>query len=164
MLKIAALTILFLVCGLCGAFVMRQMQVRVRELEAARYLLGGIKAQLQYSRAPLLPMLRGLAEGGNAPAFLTECVERMERGEAFPPAWRGALEAAALPKVDRLALAGMAETLGATDAAGQMEAISLYEKNLDTLIADARHTRDTRGKSAVMLGVLAGITVAVLFI
>lgn len=161
-IKNIALGLVFLACGGAGAMVSRMMHVRVKELEAALQMLGSLRAQLRFSRPTLERML---AEISGPPAFLPYALELMRGGTAFPLAWRKAVtqHSPALQQEDRARLLALGELLGASDAAGQREALLLQEAFLRTQLEQARAKRDTRGKAMFTLGILAGLSVMILF-
>jgi len=165
MLKTLALSLLFLACGGTGAMLSRAMQLRVRELERALQMLASLRAQLQYSRPPLPQMLGAVCEQSQHPAFLPHCLDSLKAGVAFPGAWRDAIAShggAGLREEDRGHLLALGELLGAGDAEGQREALLVQESLLQALLGQARAQRDTRGRAAFTLGILAGLTVMIL--
>ena len=164
MIKHIALGLIFLACGGTGVFLARGFGARVRQLELCMQMLAAMRAQLQFSRPPLERMLGEIC-AGECPAFLPSCLTRMQTGIAFPVAWREALEAdnRALREEDRRPLLALGEILGAGDAAGQCETLGLHESLLQTRLEQARARRDSRGKACFTLGLLAGLTVIILF-
>jgi len=166
MLNYIALALVFLACGGTGAMLSRATFLRVRQLELCMQMLANIRAQLQFSRPPLDRMLSELCGQTQHPAFLPHCLEHMQAGMVFPKAWRAAVkqQRGGLREQDRALLLGLGELLGASDAAGQREALQLQESLLDAQLQQARTARDTRGKAFFTLGILAGLTLMVLFI
>ncbi len=165
-MKIVALGLLFLACGLAGAFLSRNLQLRVRELEAILHLMGILRAQMQFSRAPLEPMLTQACAQGQAPAFLPRCLEGLRAGLAFPLAWRQAAERAGsgLRPEDQRLLFSLGELLGSTDADGQREGLLLHEELARQLLENARSRKETQGRACFTLGILSGLTLAILLI
>ena len=165
MLNYIALALVFLACGGTGALLSRAMILRARELELCLQMLAHLRAQLQFSRPPVERMLAELCGRSQHPAFLPKCLADMRAGTAFPVAWRGAVEtqAAGLREDDRRQLLALGELLGASDAAGQREAMQLQESLLAAQLDEARARRDSRGKAFLMLGILAGLTLMILF-
>ena len=165
MLKHIALALIFLACGGAGAYCSRTMFLRVRELEAALQMLGSLRAQLQFSRPPLERMLSDIC-AGQPPVFLPHALRQMRAGAAFPAAWHEAVlqRSPALRQEDRARLLPLGELLGASDATGQREALLLQETLLQSQLEQARARRDSRGKAVFTLGILAGLTVMILFI
>jgi len=165
LIKNIALGLVFLACGGAGAYYSRAMHLRVRDLEASLQMLGSFRAQLRFSRPPLERML-GEVCAGQPPAFLPHALRLMRAGTAFPAAWREAVtqHSPALRQEDRARLLACAELLGAWDAAGQSEALLLQEALLQAQLEQARARRDTRGKAFFTLGILAGLTVMILFL
>ncbi|MDR1927608.1 MAG: stage III sporulation protein AB, partial [Oscillospiraceae bacterium] len=92
MLKTIGLGLLFFACGFTGAWLTRGLTLRVRELEAVLRMLSTLRTQMQFSRAPLEAMLTQVCAQEQPPRFLPRCLEGLRGGEAFPRAWRGALE------------------------------------------------------------------------
>lgn len=165
--KTAALALLFLACGGTGAMISRGMLLRVRELERSLQMLTSLRAQLQFSRPPLEQMLAAVCAQSQHPVFLPHCLSGMRQGTAFPTAWRGAVEShsgTGLRPEDRELLLALGEVLGASDAAGQREALLMQESLLQTQLEQARTRQTTRGKAIFMLGILAGLTLMILFI
>ncbi|MCL2195267.1 MAG: stage III sporulation protein AB [Oscillospiraceae bacterium] len=166
MLNYIAMTLIFLACAGTGALISRTMMQRARQLELCLQMLAQLRAQLQYSRPPVQTMVADLCEQAQHPAFLPRCLHSMNTGVDFPQAWQGALQSPGhgLKDDDRRHLLSLGQLLGASDAAGQREALQLHESLLTTQLDQARAVRDTRGKAAFTLGVLAGLTVMILFI
>jgi len=165
MLKVFALSLLFLACGGTGAMISRGMLARVRELERALQMIASLRAQLQFSRPPLPQMIEAVCSQSQRPAFLPHCLARMREGTAFPHAWRASVEShggAGLREEDRQQLLALGELLGASDAEGQREALLVQEALLQTQLEQARARRDTRGRAIFMLGILAGLTLMIL--
>ncbi|MCL2300797.1 MAG: stage III sporulation protein AB [Firmicutes bacterium] len=164
--KHLALALLFLACGGTGAMVSRGMLVRVRELERGLQMIASLRAQLQFSRPPLPQMLAAVCGQSQRPAFLPHCLARMEEGIAFPLAWRVAVEShggAGLREEDRQQLLALGELLGAGDAEGQREALLVQESLLRSQLDRARARQASRGRAIFMLGILAGLTLMILF-
>ena len=166
MLTYIALALVFLACGGTGAMLSRGMMLRTRELELCLQMIASLRAQLQFSRPPVERMISSLCEQSQHPAFLPRCLAAMRGGTAFPVAWAQAVEGqpSGLREGDRRQLLALGELLGASDAAGQREALQLQETLLAAQLEQARAQRDTRGKACFMLGILAGLTVMILFI
>ena len=166
MLTYIALALVFLACAGTGAMLARAMTLRARELELCLQMIAGLRAQLQFSRPPVERMLAGLCEQSQHPAFLPRVLAGMREGTDFPAAWANAVkeQRGGLREEDRRHLLALGELLGASDAAGQREAMQLQETLLAAQLDQARAQRDTRGKASFMLGVLAGLTVMILFI
>jgi len=163
--KTLALALLFLACGGTGAMLSRGMHLRVRELERSLQMTASLRAQLQFSRPPLPRMLAEACGRSYCPAFLPHCLARMGEGAAFPVAWRVAIESHGGPGLreeDRRQLLALGELLGAGDAEGQREALLVQEALLQTRLEQARARRDTRGRAAFTLGILAGLTLMIL--
>ena len=165
MLNYIALALVFLACGGTGALLSRAMMLRTRELELCLQMIAHLRAQLQFSRPPVERMLAGLCVQTQHPAFLPKCLADMRSGTAFPQAWRQAVQAqgTGLREDDRRQLLALGDLLGASDAAGQREALQLQETLLTAQLEEARTRRDTRGKAFFMLGILAGLTLMILF-
>ena len=164
MLKHIALALVFLACGGTGVFLSRGLSARAKELELCLQMIAALRAQLQFSRPPLEYMLAEVCAGSGHPGFLPGCLAKMRGGTAFPIAWREALESGgALKEEDRRPLRALGEFLGSSDAAGQCESLLLQESLLQAQLAQARARRDSRGKACFTLGILAGLTVMILF-
>lgn len=165
MLKYMALALMFLACAGAGAMVSRGLALRARELERCLQMLTQWRALLQFSRPTVEHMLAEVCAGSQCPAFLPLCLQQMREGVAFPAAWRGALgsQKTGLREEDRRQLLALGELLGAGDAAGQRESLLLQESLLSTQLEEARTRRDTRGKAFFTLGILAGLTLMILF-
>jgi len=160
------MALVFLACAGTGALISRAMAQRARQLELCLQMIAQLRAQLQYSRPPVHTMISDLCEQSQHPVFLPRCLHSMQQGADFPQAWQGALLSPGhgLKDDDRRHLLSLGQLLGASDAAGQREALQLHESLLATQLDQARQVRDTRGKAVFTLGVLAGLTIMILFI
>ncbi|MDR1464779.1 MAG: stage III sporulation protein AB [Oscillospiraceae bacterium] len=167
MIRFAALGLLMFACGMAGALGQRNLSLRVRELEAALRMISSLRTQMQFSRAPMLPLVEQLCAQGQAPSFLPQCLAKMRAGLPFPSAWRQAAGAKAfdgLRDEDRRILLSLGDLLGTTDAAGQREGLLLHEELTRELLDRAQQRRNSQGKARLLLGILAGLTLMILLV
>ncbi|MDR2647309.1 MAG: stage III sporulation protein AB [Oscillospiraceae bacterium] len=165
--KWIGLSLLFAVCGFCGAWMTYRLTVRTRELESLLQMLAYFRTQMQFSRAPLQTLLTNASRQSCAPAFLSGVMRCVSDGQVFPLAWKRAVEQQPNTfycEEDRRLLLSLGELLGSTDAHGQEEGLLLHEQLAKQSLEKARRQQEKHGKTYLTLGVLTGLTLVILLV
>lgn len=135
-------------------------------MEDAILLIEKIETYLRYGQVPTQELISRLceSEGIRSLTFLKNCYKKMERGDAFPTAWRTSLEEwnnTKLKQEDKKALYDVADILGSSDYESQINALDLTEVLLKQGLEDAVKEKETGGKLYRSLGILFGIGAAI---
>lgn len=98
--------------------------------------------------------------------YLTDCRDRMRRGEDFPSSWRGAVENCAnvFGKEETRLLSALGDVLGATDLDSQLTALSYTKEQLEHRLGLARQDKQKHGKLYSTLGVLIGLAIVIILV
>lgn len=124
--------------------------------------------EIRYNGSPVCALVERL-EGeplAQTLPFLKCCTARSRAGEPFPDAWQGALEDVqqqmylSNQEMDKLEAFGL--RLGATDLEGQMAHCSMYRREFERLLDDARGQEQTKSRLYRSLSMLASAAVIIL--
>lgn len=95
--------------------------------------------------------------------YLQKASEFIEKGISFPQAWREGLSADRnITQELRLFLEPLAESLGASDIDGQLMTLGLAEEQLQMLYRSAQDNYTRKGRLCRCLGILLGMSAALL--
>lgn len=153
-----------------GIGIARRYVARVRQLEKCDRFLSRLQAYLDYERLTTRELVGRAAafDGMEELPFLQKTVEGLETEVNFPLVWQQSLKQSsresALCPDDFETLAALGETLGAYDAAAQKNEINVLRSLLQEHQKQAQEQSQTNGKLARSLGVLGGITAALLIL
>ena len=151
-----------------GLVVSHRLTQRLCALETPHRFFRALRQELSYSMAPPPELLRALAvrpEYAGAD-YLGSALERIKHGEAFPEAWRAAVEDTALPLTgeDRMLIARAGERLGTSDLESQLSCLSHDIEQIGLTLDEARPRQQERAKLARTLGGLCGAFFVILII
>lgn len=153
-----------------GIWIARRYVDRVRQLEKCDRFLSRLQAYLDFERLTTRELVGRAAafDGMEELSFLQKTVDGLETEVNFPLVWQRSLEQSrrelALCPEDFETLATLGEMLGAYDAAAQKNEIHVLRGLLQENQKQAQEQNRTNGKLARSLGVLGGITAALLII
>lgn len=157
-------------CGALGLAGIARLDGRVRDLGELAAGLDALQRELGWRLAPLPQALETAARASHGPAahFFAQCVQRMgaENGQAFQQVWRDSLNTAPLRIVegDRVLLERLGPVLGRYDGDSQRLALEDAAAGLRSLQGEAADDRGRLGRVYGVLGVTAGLFLAILLI
>lgn len=157
----------------CSAFGMGKSAAitrRAKELDAVLLMIQKMQSCLQYEKMTTIELLQMMAESSALEelSFLGHCVQEMKCGNAFPIAWKSALdlghEQSYLEAEDIQTLGLIGGVLGGADAQSQIGELSVIASLLEQCRDKAKEAQEEKGKLYRSLGVLSGLGIAVLII
>ncbi|MBQ8725133.1 MAG: stage III sporulation protein AB [Oscillospiraceae bacterium] len=165
MLKAAGL-LCIIVCGAgLGAAASLTLRRRIVVCIALRYFLQELGIMMRCTGDTLSALISGLAHSESCAAlpFLAETEKQLEEGVPFPEAWKGSVsKAAGITSEMKELLLSLGECLGTSDLAGQLMNLERAGQQLDVIYEKALEQHRTKGKLYRCLGVLGGMSAALL--
>lgn len=157
-------------CGALGLAGVARLDGRVRDLGGLAAGLDALQRELGWRLAPLPQALDTAAKAarGTAADFFSRCARgsREPDGQPFQQIWNTALSAAPLRLTaeDRVLLERLGPVLGRYDGDSQRLALEDTAAGLRSLQGDAADDRRRLGRVYGVLGMAAGLFVAILLI
>ncbi len=170
MFKIFALLLIVAGFALGGRCFAAFHTKRVDVIKNLILMLLVIETQLRYARLPVSDLLRVLDENISLSElkFIKSCRERVCFGEMFPDAWKACVEDET--ELCRLlgnlseSLAGLGEDIGSTDLEGQLSCCEYYRQIFGRELEAQEEKSKKYSKLFPSLGLMLGISAAILFI
>lgn len=167
-MKFIGLLLVVLAGSGLGMYYARRLYQRVALLQQAQRLLEALGQRMAYSSRPLSALCRELAQ---TPAtepwtLLTDTLSGLDKGESFAAAFTGAVERreAVLTPEDRQILAEFAGGCGRSGLTQQQAHFRSYGEQLERCCREARDQARRRGQVYPMMGVSAGVCLALLLL
>lgn len=156
--------------ALGGRYLAAFQKKRVTLLENILLMISSAETRLRYACLPIADLLKSLNENTalSELVFIKTCREKVCFGEPFPDAWKESVESET--ELCRLLgksaknLMSMGAELGSTDLEGQLSCCGYYKKLFE---CDLEEQRDKSGKYSKLfpsMGLLLGISAAILII
>lgn len=165
MLKAAGL-LCIIVCGAgMGTGASAMLRNRITVCKALRYFFQELGIMMRCTGDTLSALIEGLAysESCGTLGFLREAVLLIEKGEPFPLAWKRSVSTSSgLTSEIRDMLLSLGDSLGTSDLAGQLMTLERAEHELEVIYEKALEQYRTKGKLYRCLGVLGGMSAALL--
>ena len=164
-LKVAASILVMMAVVGMARLAGRPYQLRVSTLEEWQRLLRHLVPLIEWRRVPLGVALREASHGLRyVHAPMSGLARALEKPDSdFRQAWAAVLEdQAGLWEDDRLALASLGETLGASDVSFQRDHLLAAQADLDRLVGEARLRLSKDGRLFPALISAAGVMVVIL--
>ncbi len=170
MLKISAMLLLASAFALAGRWVTSLQEKRVAVTGEIMQMINIVESQLRYSHLPVTDLLRILCDntGLSELQFIKNCRERVCFGEPFPEAWRNSIESEIgfcrlLPDlVGNLVAFG--SDIGSTDLDSQLSGCEYYKQIFGGEYEFQREKSQKYKKLFPPLGLLLGISAAIMLI
>lgn len=168
MLKISAMLLLAGAFALAGRWAASIQEKRVAVTGEIMLMINIVESQLRYSHMPVTDLLRVLCDntGLSELEFIKNCRERVCFGEPFPDAWRNSIETETvfcrlLPEtVGNLAAFGA--DIGSTDLESQLSGCEYYKQIFSAELELQREKSMKYKKLFPPLGLLLGISAAIM--
>ena len=165
MLKAAGL-LCVVICGAgLGAGASAVLRKRIGICKSLRYFFQELGILMRCTGDTLSALIGELA-GAESCAdlnFLREAASLMETGEPFPLAWKRSVSiSAGLTTEIKDMLLSLGDSLGTSDLAGQLMTLERAEHELEVIYEKALEQYRTKGKLYRCLGVLGGMSAALL--
>lgn len=147
---------------LAGYMESHKLSLRVEQLEAFLRFITAARTEIHYTAAPVEEIVR---KHGDMP-FLKTCAENCQNGSSFTESWAAAVESGAkgfgLLEKDISLLRSFGDGFGASDMDGQLAHCKLFAELTETQLEHAREEKNRKSKLYLMLGIFAGMAVALL--
>ncbi len=105
---------------------------------------------------------------GEISGFLIQVKENLKSEEGFVKAWQDAAESSAnaygLRKPEKELISKFGKELGTTDVRGQISLCELNQKLIGAALEVAKEEKEKKSKLYLMLGVSAGISIAIILL
>lgn len=170
MLKIIAMILFAAGFSLAGRWAASVQEKRVSVIGEIMLMINVTESQLRYSHLPVSDLLRVLCEntGLSGLTFIKNCRERVCFGEAFPVAWRESIKAETelcrlLPDISA-SLAAFGADIGSTDLESQLSGCEYYKQIFSAELELQREKSQRYTKLFPSLGMLLGISAAIMII
>lgn len=170
MVKISAVVLIAIGFSVSGFYLSSVYEKKTEILDSIVAMLGMIKTQLRYKNLPLSSILDFLSESqrSSALSFVSACSKRMGCGEPFADLWQKSIEnekelcslvPEAVPYLIRFG-----ESLGTTDLEGQLSCCEYYENIFLKELNEKEEQCKKYSKLFPTLGVMLGISAAIMII
>lgn len=170
MIRLMGAVLLITGCGCLGLGAVGRLDGRVRDLRELSAGLELLRRELGWRLTPLPKALEAAEEGtqGRAAQFFRFCARRAGNlsGTPFQQLWREGLEQCPLrlEREDRALLEQLGPVLGRYDGDSQCQAVEKALAGLERQQARAEENRRRLGRVYGVLGVTAGLFLAILLI
>ncbi len=170
MLKITAMIMIVSAFALGGRWLAAYQIKRVAVINDIILMLSVTETQLRYACLPVSELLRVLGENPSVSKLeFIRCVrEKVCFGEPFPDAWKNSIEAETefcrLLGASARHLVRLGSDIGATDLEGQLSCCEYYKKIFEKELETQEEKSRRYTKLFPPLGLLAGISAAILII
>ncbi len=166
------LSILFIVSGFTfGGFYLSSRQTgRVKLINDILLMLTVIETQIRYACLPVSDLLRIICDNDklNNLQFIRVCREKTLSGIAFPVAWRESIEfdreICRLLYHSKPYLMRLGEDIGTTDMQGQISCCEYYRHIFQKELSDSEEKTKKYSKLYPALGLMTGISAAIIII
>ena len=118
--------------------------------------------RLRYLSPSIVNLMRILEAGYPELPFLTDCRDKLVRGEPFAESFESAVMAGEFDERQRGVLLPLARELGSSDLDSQLAALAYAISRLQEIGAQESEYCNTHGKLYRTLGILCGIAAAIL--
>ena len=170
MIRLVGAALIVAGCGALGLCGVRRLDGRVRDLGELAAGLDALQRELGWRLAPLPQALEAAAGAARGPAeqFFAQCARRAGEADGVPfqQVWQDGLDAAPLRLAagDRALLARLGPVLGRYDGGSQRLALEDGAAGLRTLQGEAADDRRRLGRVYGVLGVTAGLFLAIVLL
>lgn len=168
--KAAAVILICSGFALGGIYFAGRHEQKVKVISDILLMLSVIETQLRYACMPVSDLLRVLSETDKLKnlKFVVQCRCSMESGEAFPKAWKKAVESDA----EICSLLGdrckyliqMGFDIGATDIESQLGCCEYYKQIFEKELVQCEENRKKYSNLYPALGLMLGISAAIIIV
>lgn len=170
MFKVFAMFFLISAFALAGKWGASFQEKRVAVISEMILMVNIVESQLRHSHLPVTDLLRVLCEnpGLSELEFIKNCREQVCFGEPFPDAWRRSVEAETgfcrlSPEITSN-LASFGADIGSTDLESQLSGCEYYKQFFSSELELQREKSMKYKKLFPPLGLLLGISMAILIL
>ncbi len=148
-----------------GVSMTSRLKRRLRVITALVGTIDFMEAEISYGLTPLTELLPELAARDNVLEDFWSAVSRgWEAGDSFSKVWAGEAAGLELKEQDRLLVEEIGRILGRYDADRQAARLGFIKKKLELSQTAAREELVKNGRLYCVLGVLGGLTIAIILL
>lgn len=166
-MKLLSLISIGLACAMVGQYIAFRLSRRVRILEKILLMLGTAENEIRFLNRPTPELIELLGRKDELFEldFLPLCLSFLKKDIDFLGAWSRAIhECKCIDSEDACVLYSFGESLGRSDADGQIASCRYHEDLINERLSEARERRKRYASLACGLGMLSGIgTFIILF-
>ena len=165
--KIFLLILIITVSNYMGILFSKKYANREKEIKQMKTSLNMFATKIKYTYEPIPSLFMEIANkiGGNIGNIFSQSATRMKE-ELAGEAWENALEEVNnnLSKEDITVLKNLGKLLGETDVEGQINQIEVVNQFLNSQLENANEERRKNEKMYRTLGIVTGLTIAIILI
>ncbi len=164
-MKILSLIAMGFACAMVGRYISYRLSRRVRILEKILLMIGTAENEIRFLNRPTQELIKLLSKKDELSEldFLPLCFSFLTDGSDFLGAWSRAIhECKCIDSEDSCVLYSFGESLGRSDADGQIASCRYHEGLTSERLAEAREKRKKYASLACGLGMLSGIGVFII--
>ena len=163
-------------CGVCGCsgmgwYAVSRYAARIRVLQELEQGLQFLYGEISYSACDMVELMGRLAQRGGAFADFWRGIQKLllqHRCEPFFSYWKSQMPEIQgyqhLTAEDRLLIEKIGGNLGNLDRQTQLDTLQLFQKRLGVTVGQASEEFHGKAKVSVVLGVTAGMFLAILLL
>lgn len=170
LLKLIAIVLFGTGFFLGGIYLASQQTQKVQAVKDILFMLSVTQTNLRYACLPISDLLRILCETEKLSSlgFVNECKASVEKGDAFPKAWKEAVEndyeLCKLLGENKKYLFRFGAELGSTDIESQLGCCEYYEQIFQKELSAYEENEKKYSKLYPVLGLMLGISAAIIII
>lgn len=164
-MKILSLAAMGLACAMVGRYIAYRLSRRVRILEKISLMFGIAENEIKFLNRPTSELVELLGKKDELAEldFLPKCFAYISGGTDIADAWAQAIhESESVDGEDACILYSFGESLGRSDADGQIASCRYHENLTNERLIEAREKRKRYASLACGLGMLSGIGVFII--
>ncbi len=164
-MKILSLIAMGLACTMIGRYIAYKLSRRVRILEKIALMLEIAENEIQFLNRPTFELIELLSKKEELAEldFLQRCLDNVNDGRDINDAWVQAIhESESVGGEDTCILYSFGESLGRSDADGQIASCRYHERLTQERLIEAREKRKRYASLACGLGMMSGIGVFII--
>lgn len=164
-MKLLSLIALGLACAMAGRYIAYRLSRRVRILEKISLMFGIAENEIKFLNRPTSELIELLEKKDELAEldFLPKSISYINEGMDITDAWAQAIhESKSVDGEDTCVLYSFGESLGRSDANGQIASCRYHVKLTDERLNEAREKRKRYASLACGLGMLSGIGVFII--
>lgn len=162
MVKYIGLIFIVLGCFAAGYYLSARLKARYNFLTAFKDFLSALEINLRYKNTEIFSLIKS-----SAPELLNSFLKNSNE-DNFQLYWSRCVsdipKSFALKKDDISLIFEFGKLLGTTDVEGQLNHINLYKELIDTNINNSFSELNSKSKLYKLLGLFAGLTIALLLL
>ena len=170
LLKLLSALFIISAFSITGIYISVLGKQRVEILKSIITMLSVAETQLRYLHIPVAELMKNLSESSAVSdlKFIGRCSEMLENGAPFSVAWKNSIEEDSeikklLPATYK-SLALLGDEIGSTDLEGQLSSCGYFKQIFTAALSECEEKSKRNSKLCPSLGILLGISAAIMMI